>query len=64
MNNQVLWLTWLTIGRELRALDAMNNLRLWMTRATPGGEFKALDDINNSKLWMIWMSWDPMSLGL
>ena len=36
-----LWMTLMTLGRELRALDAMNNLGLWMTKATPSGELKA-----------------------
>ena len=29
MNNSGFHLTWKTLGRELKALDAMNSLRLW-----------------------------------
>ena len=31
MNNSMLWLTWMTSGCELKALDSMNILGLWMT---------------------------------
>ena len=30
MNNSSLWMTGMTPGYELRALDAMNNSRLWL----------------------------------
>ena len=36
----------MTLGRELRALDAMNNLGLWMTWTTSSYELKALDVMN------------------
>ena len=26
-----LWITWVTLGRELRDLAVMNNSRLWLT---------------------------------
>ena len=29
MNNLKLWLTWMTLGCEFKALDAIHNLRLW-----------------------------------
>ena len=37
----------MTIGHELKALDAMNNLGLSMTCATLGRELKALNAMNN-----------------
>ena len=53
-NSFGLWLTWTTLGRELKALDSMNNSRLMMTWNTIGHEFNALnfmiiimDDIND-----------------
>ena len=29
MNNLGLWMTYTTLGYELKALDVMNNLELW-----------------------------------
>ena len=37
----------MTLGHELKALDAMNNSRLWMTLATLRRELKALDAMNS-----------------
>ena len=31
MNNLGLWMTLATLGRELKALDAMNNFKWWFT---------------------------------
>ena len=31
INHFGLWITWATLGRELRALGFMNNSRLWFT---------------------------------
>ena len=42
----------MTLGRELRALDAMNNSGLWITWATMGRELRALDAMNNVGLWL------------
>ena len=42
----------MTLGLELKALDAMNNLELWLRGITPGHEFRALDAMNSSGLWM------------
>ena len=36
----------MTLGHELKALDAMNNLALSMTLKTPGCELRALDSMN------------------
>ena len=47
-----LWLTLMTAGRVLRALDAMNNLGLSMASKIMGCELRALDTMNNSVLWM------------
>ena len=35
-NNIGLWMTWMTLGSEFKALDATNNLGLWLTWKTPG----------------------------
>ena len=42
----------MTLGCELKSLDAINNLGLRMPLATLGGELKALDAMNNSTLWL------------
>ena len=42
----------MTLGHELKALDAMNNAGLWMTWMTLGYKLKALNDVNNSGVWM------------
>ena len=39
----------MTLGYELKALDAMNNLDLWLTRMTLGRELKAPDAMNCSR---------------
>ena len=39
----------MTLGHELKALDAMNNLDLWLTRMTLGRELKAPDAMNCSR---------------
>ena len=36
----------MTLGCELKALEAMNNLRLWLTLTTMGRELGAFDAIN------------------
>ena len=36
----------MTLGHQLRALDAMKSSRLWLIYKTPGRELRALDDIN------------------
>ena len=50
-----LWVldVYMTLGRELKALDAMNSSRFWMICRTLGRELKALVAMNNSRLWMI-----------
>ena len=60
MNNSGLWLTWTTLGYELRALDAMNSRGLWMIYKRLEvswaydsrfyEQLKALNDINDSSL--------------
>ena len=34
MNSSELCMTWMTLGRELKALDATNSLRLWIMSTT------------------------------
>ena len=43
----------MTLGHELRPLDAMNNSLLWLTLTTLDREIKALDVVNSSRLSMI-----------
>ena len=38
----------MTLGHELRAIDAMNRSKLY----TPGREPRAVNAMNNSGLWM------------
>ena len=45
-------MTWMTLGREHKALDAMNHLRLWMIRMIMCNELKHLDAMNNLGLRM------------
>ena len=52
----------MTLGRELKVLDAMNNLELWMTCSTLDYDLRPLDAINSAKLLIICMTQDPMSL--
>ena len=54
----------MTLGHELKALDAMNNLDLWMTCSTLGHELRALDAMNNLELLIICTTRDPMSSDL
>ena len=54
MNCIGLWMTWTTLGSELRALDATNNSGLWLTWTTPSCELSILDVINSLKVWMTW----------
>ena len=54
MNNLGLWLTWTTLGRKLRAIDAMNYLRMWMTWMTLCRELKALDARWYEQLMILW----------
>ena len=42
----------MTLGREVKALDAMNSSGLCITWATLGRELMGLDDINNVGLWL------------
>ena len=42
----------MTLGLELKALDAMNNARLWLRGTTLDCDLKALDVMNNSGLSM------------
>ena len=42
----------MTLGRELKGLDAMNISRLWMTSTTLDHELKFLDAMNSYRLWM------------
>ena len=51
----------MTLGSELKALNAMNNLRVCLTLTTLGHERRALDAMNNSRLWMISMAHDPLT---
>ena len=57
-------MTWITLGRELKALDAMNNLDLWMTCSTLGHDFRPLDAMNSLELLIICTTQDPMILDL
>ena len=54
----------MTLGYELKALDAMNRLELWMTCSTLGDDLKALDVVNNSKLLIICTTRDLVSSNL
>ena len=59
----------MTLGHELRAIDAMNDSESWAHGSKcykqlktmidmnnlASCELKALDTLNNSGLWMIWM---------
>ena len=40
----------MTLGSELKALDAMNSSRLCLTSITLGRELRDLDAMNNSRL--------------
>ena len=42
----------MTLGCELRDLDAMNSLGLWMIRKTLGGKLRVLDVMNSLGLYM------------
>ena len=42
----------MTLGRELKALNAMNNLELSMTGKTTGHGLNTIDIMNNSSLWL------------
>ena len=42
----------MTLGCELRTLDAMNNSGLLMTQKNLGHELRALNDMNNLRLWI------------
>ena len=54
----------MTLGCELKALDAMNNLKLWMTCSTLGRDLLSLDAMNSSELLIICMNRDPVSSDL
>ena len=47
INSIVLWLTWTTPSRELKALDVMNNSGLWMIWTILGHDLKGIDSMNN-----------------
>ena len=51
MNNSGLWMTWTTLGYELKPLDAMN--RDVVDMKTSGLKLSALKVMNNLELWMI-----------
>ena len=42
----------MTLGRELRSLDAMNRSGLWITWATLGRELRVIAAMNRSRLWL------------
>ena len=42
----------MTLGHELRALDAMINFKSWLIKMTKGCELKDLDAMNNLELSM------------
>ena len=42
----------MTLGYDLKALDAMDNVGLSLTLKTLGHELRALDAMNNLRLWM------------
>ena len=44
----------MTLGRELKALDAIYSLGLSMIWANPSHDFKALDAMNNSRKQKTW----------
>ena len=48
MNSLGLWMIWTTLGRELKAQNAMNNLGLWVTWTNLGH-----DVVSNSGLQWI-----------
>ena len=54
----------MTLGHELKALDAMNKSKLWMACSTLGHDLKALDVVNNLELLIICRTQDPVSLDL
>ena len=54
----------MTLGCELKVVDAMNNSGLWMTCSTLGHELRALDAMNNLELLIICTTWDPVSSDL
>ena len=54
----------MTLGHELKALDAMNIFELWMTYSTLGQDLRALDAMNNSELLIIRKTRDPVSSDL
>ena len=54
----------MTLGRELKAQDAMKNSELWMTCSTMGHDLRLLDAMNNIELLIICTTWDLLSLNL
>ena len=54
----------MTLGCELKALNAMNSSKLWMTCSTLGHDLRALHTMNNLELLIICTTRDPMSLNL
>ena len=56
MNNFRSWMTWRTLGRELKAIDVMNCSGQLMIRMIWGHELRSLVSVNSSSLWMIWMT--------
>ena len=54
----------MTIGHELKALDAMNNSKLWMSCCTMGHDLRTPDAMNNSELLIIGTTQDPVSSDL
>ena len=56
MKSSGLWMTWATLGCELKALNAINNYGLRLTWMTLGRELKAHDTMNNLELVLTWMT--------
>ena len=47
-----LWMTWMTLSRELRTVDVINNSGLWITWMPIVHEIRPLYSMNNSGLWL------------
>ena len=42
----------MTLGHEIRTIDAKNGLKVLITWATLGRELKTLNTMNNARLWL------------
>ena len=67
-----MWMTWMTSGNDLNALDMLSSSRLWLTWTTPRDELRALDVMHNLgllKTWAtsgcvgLWMLWTTYRYG-